>query len=93
MGALKPEGHHPNNHPAVACPQNRPRISQIFSSRSLRDLTHSVLSPPRSLVVSSSDINSDGVLDEQELEALFTKEVSVLEAVGEKDAYINHMSP
>lgn len=26
------------------------------------------------------DINSDGVLDEQELEALFTKEVSVLEA-------------
>lgn len=52
-----------------------------------------MLSPPRNLVVSSSDINSDGVLDEQELEALFTKEVSVLEAVGEKDAHINHMSP
>lgn len=39
-----------------------------------------MLSPPRSLVVSLHlNINSDGVLDEQELEALFTKEVSVLE--------------
>lgn len=28
-----------------------------------------------------SDINSDGVLDEQELEALFTKEVSILGVV------------
>lgn len=51
-----------------------------------------MLSPPRNLV-SFSDINSDGVLDEQELEALFTKEVSILEAVDEKEAHINHMSP
>lgn len=38
-----------------------------------------------------SDINSDGVLDEQELEALFTKEVSVPEALAAGDAQISHV--
>lgn len=56
-------------------------------------MTHSVFSPPRHLVVSSSDINSDGVLDEQELEALFTKEVSILEAMGAEDAQVSNVSP
>lgn len=54
---------------------------------------HSVLSLPRYLVVSPSDINSDGVLDEQELEALFTKEVSALEAMCARDAQRSYPSP
>lgn len=74
--------------------QNRSHISpNSFSSWSPRELTNLVLSPPRYLVVSPSDINSDGVLDEQELEALFTKEVSILEAIGAGDAQTSHMSP
>lgn len=64
-----------------------------ISSRSLRNLTHPVLCPPRYLLIFPSDINSDGVLDEQELEALFTKEVSILEALGTEDAQISHVSP
>lgn len=36
------------------------------------------------------DINSDGVLDEQELEALFTKEVSVLEAFWARHMLASH---
>ena len=64
-----------------------------FSARSLRDLTHPILSPPRYIVVFPSDINSDGVLDEQELEALFTKEVSILEAMGAEAAHISCASP
>ncbi|KAB0400469.1 hypothetical protein E2I00_006462, partial [Balaenoptera physalus] len=45
---------------------------------------------PRMVPVESQDpdINSDGVLDEQELEALFTKEVSILEAMGAEDAQL-----
>lgn len=54
---------------------------------------HSVLSPPRYLVVCPSDINSDGVLDEQELEALFTKEVSTLEATRARDAQSSYTPP
>lgn len=56
---------------------------------------HPVLGHLRYLAISfPSDINSDGVLDEQELEALFTKEVSVLEASGTwRDSQISHLFP
>jgi hypothetical protein len=57
-----------------------------------RDPSLPVHCPQRYLVSPASDINSDGVLDEQELEALFTKEVSVLEAMGSWDTHISHVT-
>lgn len=61
-------------------PHNHPQfLHQLFPWR-----------PDLSNISFLPDINSDGVLDEQELEALFTKEVSVPEAFWARHTLASH---
>lgn len=65
-----------------------------FACSLIRDLTptHSSFTS-FSLLSYIPDINSDGVLDEQELEALFTKEVSYWKLSGLGWTYFSLMHP